>query len=163
MRCLTDRRVRGFAPFLIFCAVLALALRADAKPNFSGSWKLNVAKSDFGPMPAPEKRTDRVSHEDPALKVSTTQVGQQGEFSYELAYKTDGTESVNSLRGNEFKSVAKWEGDKLVINTKGSFGGNEFTSKSTWTLAPDGKTITIESHFSSSMGEGDTRQVFDKE
>ncbi len=163
MRCLTDRRVRHTVPFLVFSALLALAVQVQAKPNFTGSWKLNVAKSDFGPMPAPDKRTDKIAHEEPVVKVSTTTVGQQGEFTYDMAYKTDGSESVNSLRGNEFKSVAKWEGDKLVINTKGSFGGNEFSSKSTWSMSEDGKSFTVESHFTSAMGEADTRQVFDKE
>jgi hypothetical protein len=32
-----------------------------------------------------------------------------------------------------------------------------------WTLSADGKTLTIESHFSSSMGEGDQKQVLEKQ
>ncbi len=46
-----------------------------AKPNYSGTWKLNAAKSDFGPIPGPDSRTDVIEHNDPALKVSTSQDG----------------------------------------------------------------------------------------
>jgi hypothetical protein len=35
-----------------------------AKPNFSGTWKLNTGKSDFGAMPAPDTRTGKITHED---------------------------------------------------------------------------------------------------
>ena len=40
---------------LLALIVIALsAAAADTKPNFSGSWKLMVAQSDFGSAPAPQ-------------------------------------------------------------------------------------------------------------
>ena len=37
-------------------AVFAFALlAAQTKPDFSGTWKVNVQKSDFGPFPTPTK------------------------------------------------------------------------------------------------------------
>jgi hypothetical protein len=49
------------------------------------------------------------------------------------------------------------------VDTKGSFGGNDFTAKARWTLSGDGKTLTVTTHFSSAMGEGDVKEVFDKQ
>ena len=36
---------------LFALAFVAVALIAADKPNFTVTWKLNSAKSDFGPMP----------------------------------------------------------------------------------------------------------------
>ena len=37
-----------------FVAALFAVCAFAQKPNFSGTWKLNVSKSDFGRLPAPE-------------------------------------------------------------------------------------------------------------
>ena len=36
-------------------SLAAMLASAAEKPNFTGSWKLNASKSDFGPVPPPEK------------------------------------------------------------------------------------------------------------
>ena len=55
----------------------AASLAAQSKSNFSGTWKLNVSKSDFGPLPGPDSRTDVIEHNDPVLKVNTAAEGPQ--------------------------------------------------------------------------------------
>jgi hypothetical protein len=64
---------------------------------------------------------------------------------------------------NEFKSTMKWDGDDLAVDTKGSFGGTDFTSKDRWTVSSDGKTLTIVRHISSAMGEADMKEVYEKQ
>jgi hypothetical protein len=147
----------------LLAILLLAALPALAKVNFSGDWKLNVSKSDFGQMPAPSSMTQKVTHEDPKLKVAVKSSSERGDFEYEMNYTTDGQESTNEIRGNPMKSIVKWDGDVLVIESKGRFGDNEFTMRSRWTLSADGKTLTIENHFSSAMGEGDQKQVLEKQ
>jgi len=49
------------------------------------------------------------------------------------------------------------------VETKGSFGGNDFTAKGRWNLSADGKTLTITQHYSSSMGEADVKEIFEKQ
>ena len=56
-----------------------------------------------------------------------------------------------------------WDGDALLIETKGQFGDVEFTSKQKWTLSEDGKTITVVQNISSSMGEFTQTLLFDKQ
>jgi hypothetical protein len=149
--------------FAIFAILMLAVLPALAKANFSGDWKLNIPKSEFGQMPAPNSMTQKVTHEDPKLKVAVKSSSERGDFEYEANYTTDGKECTNEIRGNPMKSVLKWDGDSLVIESKGKFGDNEFTMRGKWTLSADGKTLTIESHFSSAMGEGDQKQVLEKQ
>lgn len=158
--------MRSFASRTFSVALLAAAFGlagAQAKPNFSGEWKLNVSKSDFGAMPAPDSRTDKIAHADPELKDTTTQSGQMGEVTAELKYSTDGKETTNSIRGNEIKSTAKWEGDELAIAGRGSFQGADITLNDRWSLSADNKTLTIMRHVTSPMGETDQKIVLEKQ
>jgi hypothetical protein len=157
------RQMTRLFPFVLLTIAFGMA-HAQAKPNFSGTWKVNVAKSDFGAMPAPDSRTDKIAHEDPDLKVHVAQSGQMGEMTYDAAYTTDGKECANNVNGNVFKSTVKWDGNDLSVETKGTFSGNEFTAKDRWTLSEDGNTITIQRHLASpALGETDQKVVFEKQ
>ena len=151
---------------LITLALLTAAVamvQAQAKPDFTGTWKANTSKSDFGPMPPPDSITEKVAHEDPSIKINIAQVGGQGDMTYDMAYTTDGKECVNTVGGNEFRTTLKWEGDDLVADTKGSFDGNDFTAKDRWALSDAGKTMTITRHISTAMGEFEMKLVFEKQ
>lgn len=134
-----------------------------AKPNYSGTWKLNVAKSDFGPIPGPDTRTDVIEHNDPILKVSTSQDGAQGKQQYTLNMTTDGKEAINTPGGLEVKSIGGWEANNLVINVKLKFQDNDVEAKTTWLLSEDGKTMTQNQHLTTAMGELDQKMVFEKQ
>src|SRR5271157_5034708 len=94
---------------LAACAALAAA---QSKPNFSGTWKMNAAKSDFGPIPGPDSRTDIIEQSDAAIKEGVDAVGgPQGDQKYSLTYNLDGSETVNSpAPGIDIKNTAKWDG-----------------------------------------------------
>jgi hypothetical protein len=154
----TLRRVILAGVLLLMCVALA-----QAKPNFSGDWKMNIAKSEFGMMPAPTSAVQKITHDDPELKVTSTQVSERGEFTNNNAYTTDGKECTNKGRMGEVRSTLKWEGEALVIESKAEFGGNPVTITDKWTLSDDGKTLTINRHFASSQGEGDVKQIFEKQ
>jgi hypothetical protein len=151
--------------FFVILAVLALAvLPALAKANFSGDWKLNVSKSSFGQMPAPNAMTQKITHDDPKLTTATKQSSDMGDFDMQASYTTDGKECTNQgFGGNPMKSVVKWDGDTLAIETKGQFGDNEFTMSEKWVLSADGKMLTITRTFKSAMGEGEQKMVLDKQ
>lgn len=152
------------ATFAVFTVLLAAAsLAAQSKPNFSGTWKLNTSKSDFGPLPAPTSRTDVIEHNDPALKVATTADTPQGPQSFTSNYTTDGKEATNKRGPAEAKSTITWDGNKLVVNTKLNVQDQDVTIKSVWTLSEDGKTLTQNVHLSAAMGEADQVQVFEKQ
>ena len=63
---------RLFAALFVCCFMGSVAAVAADKPDFSGKWKLNTEKSDFGPMPKPEKADYVIAHKDPELNVKST-------------------------------------------------------------------------------------------
>lgn len=140
-----------------------MASAATGKPNFTGTWKLVADKSDFGPMPVPEKYEQAVNHADPDLRIKVTQVSGQGEVSQELTYNTEGKETTNSFRGAPMKSTAKWDGDNLTIESKIDFQGNEITIKDKWALDENGKVVVVTRNLNSPQGELEMKIVLEKQ
>ena len=147
----------------ILVAVLATFAAAADKPDFSGAWKLDPDKSNFGPMPAPDKMERKVSHKDPSLSVDESRSGAQGDMAMSFKYTTDGKESTNSFMGQDMKSTAAWDGSALVINSKADFGGAEVKITSKWSLSADGKVLTDAWHIVSPQGEVDLVFVMNKQ
>jgi hypothetical protein len=116
--------------------------RAQAKVNFSGTWKLNTSKSDFGGAPGPQGRTDKIDHQDPNFRMSITASGAEGESTNDVAFTTDGKESTNLVNDTEVKGSAKWEGDDLVFTYTFKSGERDNTMTDRVTLSGDGKTLT---------------------
>jgi|HubBroStandDraft_6_1064221.scaffolds.fasta_scaffold184622_1 hypothetical protein len=147
----------------LFVTAFATSMLAQSKPNFSGTWKLNLAKCDFGPLPAPDSRTDVITHNEPTIKIDVDSKGGQGDFAGTLNYSTDGKEVTNKMGPRDVKSTLAWEGSHLVVNSKLTFNDAEVTIKAVWTLSEDGKTLSQDAHINSPMGELDTKQVFEKQ
>jgi hypothetical protein len=146
--------------------VIALSLvsvSAQIKPDYSGTWKLNVAKSDFGILGGPTSRTDVITHKDPSLLISATAEGAQGKQEAKINYTTDGKEAMNKIGDREIKSTLKWAGSSLVINSKFIYNDADVVGEDNWTLSADGKTLTITRHFTSSLGDADQKFVLEKQ
>ena len=152
---------RFIAAALLFAA--SSLLPAQARPNFSGAWTLNASKSDFGAMPKPANRTDKITHVGVAITDSFTQSSPKGDVTAIMKYLTDGKETVSDLHGNQVRYTAKWEGDELVIEGKTQLNGAGVTLTDRWSLSPDKKTLTIQRHVNSPMGETEQRIVLDKQ
>ena len=141
---------------VVLFALVSLPLAAA--PNLSGSWMLNVSKSEYGQFPAPQVMMRQIQHKDPALTMSTYQKGAQGEVTTELKYSTDGKPVVNG----ENRGTAHWDADKLVIESSREFQGTQLKQREVWTLSADGKTLTVATHVILPNGEFDVKQVFEK-
>lgn len=136
---------------------------AQPKPNLTGTWKLNVAKSDFGVMPPPESQTDVIEHNDPALKISVNSLGSQGNMSFVIATTTDGKETTLKIGPQDAKLIAAWDGTALMLNAKLSVNEQEIALKMALTLSDDGQTLTQKVHMVSAMGEMDQKMLFEKQ
>ncbi|MCS7315614.1 MAG: hypothetical protein RMI94_10475 [Bryobacterales bacterium] len=134
---------------------------SQARPDFSGTWKLNIAKSNFGALPAPESSSLKVEHRDPALKMVSTTVSSSGERAYELSFTTDGKECTNWVGNVEVKSVLRWDGATLIMEHKAA--GGEVTLRDQWALSEDGKILTVTRHWSGSQGETTQTLVHEKQ
>ncbi|MGC9970905.1 MAG: hypothetical protein ABSE56_09970 [Bryobacteraceae bacterium] len=154
---------RGFKLLAVLMpASLAVALAA-APPNFSGAWKANIAKCDFGQMPAPTSASSKIDHQDPSLKLVATQVGDQGERTFEMNLSTDGAETTNQVGPLTFKSKAKWDGAALLVESKATTDDGDLTITDKWTLSEDGKTLTVTRSFSGPQGEMTIKVVQEKQ
>lgn len=137
-------------------------LFAADNPNYSGHWVVDIAKSDFGMLPPPEKLERDIDHKDPDMKIKTVQKGQRGESTTESKYTTDGKETTIQMRGREAKVKAVWKDGKLLVNSKSEFNGAEISQSETWTLSEDGKTLTIDNEIKAPQGEFKAKSVFTK-
>lgn len=148
---------------LIIAALAGIALAAD-KPNFSGDWKLNAAKSNFGAVPAPATYTRKVIHAEPSITIENTQTGTpMGDQHDTRTYTTDGKEVSYQANGADVKAAITWDGNALLINSKASIQGMDILIKDTITLADDGKTMTDAVHVASPQGDIELALVFDKQ
>jgi len=149
---------------LFAIAVLAGTAVAADKPSFSGDWKMNAAKSDFGPIPAPATYTRKVTHAEPSITIEDTQTGTAlGDQHNTRTYTTDGKEISYQANGADVKSSATWNGDALQINSKVSLQGMEIAVKDELALSDDGKTLTDAIHMGTPQGDLDFKVVFDKQ
>jgi hypothetical protein len=150
----------------VFAFVAATSLFAQTKPDFSGTWKLNKAKSDLGMMAdrMPDDFTVKIDHKDPEIKIS--QPGMRG-GNQESKVSTDGkpVETTSQTQMGEMKSraVAKWEGAALTLEVNREIAGNTMSQSDRWTLSEDGKVLTIARKMSGPMGEMEITQVLEKQ
>lgn len=145
---------------LAVSAVLAASLVfAQTKPNLSGTWKQDNAKSIFGGLPAPISVTDIITHHEPNIHLTQTVVGPQGDsITSEHDYANDGREQPGKSRNYTEKNTVKWEGNSLVFESKRDYSGRDVLIRERWTLSPDGNTLTKERITTGAKGE--VRQVF---
>ena len=159
---MTRRNFALYAGLACAAAVFSVPAMAAGKPDFTGEWKLNVDKSDFGPIPPPTSQVQKIDHKEPMLKITTNQNGMDGEFTTDASYATDGKETKNNFRGAEAKSVAKWDGDALAIDTKLEIQGMDITLKMTMKMAEDGKSINVKSKILTPQGDFDMASVLER-
>ena len=133
----------------LLVVVLAVAIAglavAQGKPDFSGKWAPKV-DPNAAPPAGGGGRGGGMGGGPMTVKQTATELVQEvvrGENTMTTSYKLDGSESVNAAGQGQSKSVAKWDGAKLVIKTtmEGPNGATETTA--TWSLSADGKELTI--------------------
>ncbi len=155
---------------MLFAALTAVVVAqvstaAPAKPNFSGTWKLNLAKSDLGQM-SPTSETDTIAQAADTLTVAVAAVSERGDRNTTYTVKLDGTDTPNQAPADSpFKilsSKAEWQGSSLVVTQTTSFQDSNGTLTSTFTLSDDGKTLTKATHIVFDQGEFDSKSVYDK-
>lgn len=146
-----------------FLAVPASLLSAQGVPNLSGTWVLQIAESDFGPLPAPERRTDIIDHQEPSLVVRRMTVAQGQEASLELKYAVNGEPHQNDAGGAVVVSRLRWEGRVLVMVSTVSGAQGEVTLTDRYILSDDGQTLVQERGLQVQGQEFSQRMVLKKQ
>lgn len=158
---------RAFLAVILTVLAAAPGWSQDAKPNFSGTWNLDLAKSDFGQMPAPTSIVHVIDHKEPAIKVTTTTKSEQGDIVNMRDLTTDGKPNSNKIKTGgaeqDVTSTSKWDGNKLLTSFKLEAGGMSLDINDTWEVSADGKLLTITRMFHTPQGDGTTKTVYTKQ
>ena len=150
------------------CGLLAITLTlaaastgAQQKPNFSGSWKMNQVKSDFGPAPAPDTFTRKIVHAEPSITIDEVQGTPLGEQATSRKMTTDGKEGTFEVSGAQVKAIAKWDGSALVVVSSVPAIGISYNDR--MSLSADGKVLTSVVKLDTPDGSIDVKVVFEKQ
>jgi hypothetical protein len=144
----------------VLAAVMSVVLlgsgSGQAQPSpagLSGTWERDKTRSDAvarrGQTAADAEITMVIEQRAPTVSIKRVLTMGSDRVVRQLTYTTDGKENKNlNARGSEVRSRSTWDGGRLV--TKGSqtmdspLGKVDAAVNETWTLSPDGRTLTIE-------------------
>jgi hypothetical protein len=178
--------IKMIALMLAFC-MSAIGVYAQKAPDFSGKWTLDVAKSKLGERNNIETQTLTVTQTANDIKVDTATKrtappagapgggggggGRMGGGDGAATYMLDGKDVKSEVPGPGGNTVpvttnSKVDGGKLVLSSSRTFttpnGPITATSKETWELSSDGKTLTVITERTSPRGTDSTTKVFVK-
>lgn len=156
-------------------ALVALSLvvaSAAAKADFSGKWAMDKTKSEG--VPPTIEQTMTITQTGDKIELETKITGPQGERTIKDSYTVDGKEADFTPQGpqgamGKGKRTAKWSADGAALEVSetatldGPNGPDEVSATRKWTLAADGKTMTIEITFNGEQGTQKTKRVFVKQ
>lgn len=175
----------------VFVCLLAVSAFAQNK-NFSGSWTLDVGKSKLDERMRIESMTMTVAQTDKDIKVETATkrlpppadagggmgggmgrgggmrgMGGDSSFTYTLDGKETSVNQETPMGAMSVKLKAEMEKDgKLKLSSSRTFntpnGEMTMTTKETWTLSEDGKTLTVKRDSESPRGTNSSEMVFTK-
>jgi hypothetical protein len=174
---------RGQRTLGLVAAVLVLAVTAaQAQPQFSGTWTLDPSQSQFparegrhgGKAPdAAQGQTQPpvvkliVEQSGANIKVTRTMARDSRERSYSQTFVADGSERTEpGHRGQTTVTKATLGGDRLVTTSTTTMPGKDggaaktFTRESTWTVSPDGRTLTIDTVMHTGQGDKTMKTVY---
>lgn len=138
--------------------VTAQVVTAQADRGFSGTWKLNPARSEIRLTVPP----------DPFLKVEQTattltwsaSLRQEGDVTTTWSYSLDGKAEKRQVGDSSTNTVTKWEGAALLVNTIVS-GPDNYTVMERWRRSRDGNTLTVTQTIVRLSGETESVLVYD--
>ena len=132
-----------------FWAMAALAVLGtagvgaqQAKPDFSGTWKLDTLRSRFGDVPAPKSLVFEVEQHDPAIRITRTMATHQGDSKDVLDLTTDGQPHQVSIGGQPATVTAAWDGDHLLVQIQRSTPQGQVTSTRRFRMGDKHKVVT---------------------
>lgn len=156
---------------LICSLVMVLAISgfvyAQPKPDFSGTWVLDTAKSDLGAN-NPSSKQNPTQNQMRKVKLIVKQTANEliierpsGDTA---SYKLDGSESINNLpNGSQGKTIMSWASDTLVAKTTVNVGGKNVTITDVRSLDANGQVMTVRVTRQTPKGEMNQTLIYNKQ
>jgi hypothetical protein len=116
-------------------------LYGQARPNFSGTWTLNRAESDYSDPRAqmPDRITLTVHHKSNSLKYRFDREKDGKKAGYSVDVEIGGSPYESNEAG---VVMVEWKGEALSIHTMFNPGTDRQAEQNeVWTLAADGKKL----------------------
>jgi hypothetical protein len=154
---------QAFDAALFLSAAILLAASNPGKPDFSGTWVVNLEKSRLADWAKFDSTTISIDHKEPNFRFHRLSVkgGKSDEASYGLT--TDGVEKVEKESGRASYSRLTWDGEALVFQARLVLpNGREATDVVRYTLRDGGKTFVAEEKFRGPVVKYDNLWVADK-
>ncbi|HXT86014.1 MAG TPA: hypothetical protein VN745_03230 [Verrucomicrobiae bacterium] len=102
--------------FLMCAAVFA----AGTPVNFSGTWKMNRAKTEASPANTPKKMSMKIDQHGNEMSIWYYVTDGLGDHDWGSNYTLDGKTNRNSWTGFDVKTSQQWAGDSLIVNVRRS-------------------------------------------
>jgi hypothetical protein len=160
--------MRRILQFLALAVVIPVAGATAQSPDFSGTWKINLIKSDAPPARGGQQvdmSNLMLAITQTAEQLTIVQSGMGPERT--STYFLDGRESTNAGMRGEMKTTSTWDGAKLVTDGKAEAqtpnGPMTMTLNEVRSLSEDGKTMTVSTTTDTPMGKRTMKRVFEKQ
>jgi hypothetical protein len=147
--------------FMLSLLTLASVATAADKPNWSGEWKMDPAKSNFGQLPPPTSFVRKIQHKDPSLIIVEEQSANGMQSTTTRSVTTDGKPTTLQLNGIAAICSAVWDGSDIVASTVMDAASLKFTDR--MSLSADGKVLTSKVQIATPQGDADLTIVFNRQ
>jgi hypothetical protein len=149
-------------------ALAALAAHAPqsappAKPDYSGTWKANFAKSKLQ-IQAPESTVFVIEHREPHFRLSRTHTSEGKSDTWSIDLTTDGKEVLREESNRTLHCRLTWEGRSLVFSVRMRMpDGEEITDRVKYLMAAHGKSFTAYESLRGGTAKADNVWVLEKQ
>jgi len=131
-----------------FASTCALHGGPTARPNFSGTWSMDAARSESSHQDVPIGPVTiviRQTRSEVSIETTRTENDQPGAFHEVITYKLDGSENTSTgSAGTPVVAKAHWDGAKLVTETARNVQDSTVTTVYVFSLNPGGREMIID-------------------
>jgi nuclear transport factor 2 (NTF2) superfamily protein len=153
-------RTIGITALSLLLATASAAEEAP-KPDFSGTWIFNPAKSRLETS-VPTKSIFWIEHQDPRFKLTRTHVWDERWDTLSSEATTDGEERYKSTGGFETWTHMYWQGEELVLDMRLAYLGEQGTNVVHYRLADEGRTFIAAEWYHMPREQHQNLWVFDR-
>ena len=159
------RNITGKSIVLTFVLAFgAASLLGAGAVNTSGTWKLNLQKSDYGKHPKPKDITVEVEHKEPSLKYTVTGTDGEGKsLNIQFSGAIDGKDYPITGAPNNVAKVSAKRVNDTTTESVGKSADGKVLENVTVTISRDGKTLTRVAKVNGPDGEFTIKSVYDKQ
>ncbi len=160
----------------IVLVIPSLAVVGHAQPpaadqpcsDFSGTCKIDIAKSDFGPAPQPTVETEVIREAGDNVTLAYHSESDMGTRDYTYTVVLGGPEvpfpasAIDESPVKILNSKGEWKGCSMVITQKTTFQDSPGTLTATYTLTGGGKVLMKSVHLATANGDFDLAEIYNK-